>query len=145
MIVVTQEGASRLWLQMLGIANLGFPWVHLFANNYAPTHTDTYNTYSAMELVVGGYTPLQLVNPAANWTVAAISAGAQATYVTLTWTFTGACQFYGYWVADASNTYSIWAEAFSTPYVYTATGGPFNLLLQPWLASNPSIGGIPCS
>jgi hypothetical protein len=145
MIVVTQEGASRLWLQVFGIASIGYPYVHLYSNNYSPQHTDTYSTYAPHELSGGGYSPIQLVNPSANWTIAAIGAGAQASYVMITWTFTGAQTLWGYWLSDGTNTYSLWAEQFASSFVYGSGGGTFLLQLQPWLASQPSVGGIPCS
>jgi hypothetical protein len=144
-IVVTQEGAIALWRAMLGIAPIGYPYVRLFGTAHTPAHGDTDSTYAAIELAVAGYAPIQLTSPAANWTLAPIGAGAQATYLTLAWSFGAACTVYGYWLDDGSHTYSLWAEAFPSPFVFGVSGGPLTLQLVPWLASWPDIGGIPCT
>jgi hypothetical protein len=137
-LVATQEGCSRLWLQIWGITALGNPWVHLYGSSHTPAHTDTYSTYSAIELSSGGgYAAQQLTVPGTNWTIATVTAGAQATYITLTWTFTGAESVYGYWLGDSTNTYSLWAEQFAAAFVFPSTGGTFTLSLPPTLTSTP--------
>lgn len=143
-LVVTQEGAIRLWQQLLKIVDIGYPIVHLFGAAHTPAHTDTEATYAALELSVAGYAAIQLTQPGANWTIAAIGAGAQASYLVLNWTFTAGCSVYGYWLSDSTNTYSLWGEAFASPFVYGSSGGPLSLQLQPYLASNPSVNNIPC-
>lgn len=143
-LVLTQEGAFEIWSQILGISSIGYPWVHLYSALHAPAHTDTYATYGAIELAVGGYAPIQLASPATTWTIAPIGAGAQAVHLTISWLVTGACSIDGYWLADASNTYSLWAELFGVVYTYPAGGGTFQLTLPPWLASSPTVSGIPC-
>jgi hypothetical protein len=143
-ICVTQEGAIRIWQQILGISTIGYPYVHLFGSQHTPAHTDTEATYAAIELAAAGYAPILLGQPSANWTISAIGAGAQAVYLTVSWTFTAAATVWGYWLSDQTQTYSLWAEIFLSSFVYGSSGGPFTLQLQPWLASAPTVGGIPC-
>lgn len=144
-VVVTQEGALRIWSQIFGISSIGYPYLHLFSTQHTPAHGDTEATYAAIELVVSGYAPFALTQPPVNWSLAAIGAGAQATYTTVSWTFTAAATVWGYWLADQTNTYSLWAEVFPTSFVYGSQGGVFSLQLVPWLASYPDVGGIPCT
>lgn len=136
-LVVTQEGGSALWKQILQITELGVPNVHLFGSAHEPAHTDTYATYAAIELAVAGYAPIPLADPATDWSIAPIPAGAKATYVAITWVFTAACAVYGYWLADASDTYSIFAEQFAAPYVFPTAGGTFPIVLPPTITSTP--------
>lgn len=142
-LVVTQEGAAQLWFQILSISSIGYPWVHLFNTRLTPQHTDTYSTYSEHEIAITGYAPIQLTSPGANWTTSFIPAGAQTQHNTLSWLFTGGGTVDGFWLSDASNTYSLWAELFAVEYTYPLTGGTFQLTLPPWLASCPVAGGIP--
>lgn len=134
-LVVTQEGADRLWRQILGLASLGVPQLHLYGSSHVPAHTDTYSTYASIELAVSGYAPVALAP--GNWTLAPVAAGAQATYNTISWTFNGACTVFGYWVADAANQYALFAEQFVNSFVYTSSGGMFSLILPPTLTSTP--------
>lgn len=146
MICLTNEGAVLLWQDILGLASIGYPNVHLFGTAHVPAHTDTESTYAAIELPGGiGYAPIALTNPGVDWTLTPIGAGAQAAYLLLTWTLTGAASIYGYWLSDQTNTYSLWAEEFATPFIYGSGGGAFNLQLVPWMASAPDSGGIPCT
>lgn len=133
-LVATQEGCAALWQQILGIESIGLPNVHLVGRPHTPAPTDTYATYAAVELVVSGYAPKSLVNPAVDWTIAAVPTGAQAAYLTLSWSLGGACVVYGYWLSDAANQRSLWGEAFASPDTFTA-GGLFRLQLPPTLTS----------
>lgn len=146
MLTVTQEGASLLWQQILGLGSIGAPWVHLFVAPYVPQHADTYATYAALEVPLGnGYAPIQLTPPAVNWSIAPIGAGAQAQYQTIMWAFTAGTTVRGYWIADSTNSYSLWAENWGNPQFYPAAGGL--LVMQPlaWLASFPDVAGVPCT
>lgn len=136
-IVLTQEGGLALWKQMLQIASIGYPNVHLLGAAHTPVHTDTEAILGALELSVSGYAPIALVNPTVDWTLAPITAGAQATYATLTWTFGGSCTVYGYWLSDESDTYSLFAEEFAVTYPFGSSGGTFTFVLPPTLTSQP--------
>jgi hypothetical protein len=136
-VVLTQEGGIYLWKVILGAATPGPYVVHLFASDYQPQHTDTLATYAAIELVVSGYAPIQLVNPSTLWAITAVPYGAQAAYQQISWAFAGACTVYGYYVVESTNTWSVWAELFATPFVYGSSGGPFGLQLIPSQISCP--------
>jgi hypothetical protein len=136
-LCVTQEGAEAIWQQIFAIASLGSPNVHLVGQPFTPAHSDTYSTYGSIELVVPGYAPIALNNPSSDWSIAPLNAGAQATYVQLNWTFSGACSVYGYWVANQANSLSLWSELFSSPVVFGSSGGQFPLILPPTLTSLP--------
>lgn len=135
-LVLTQEGAAALWGQILGTYKLGSPWVRLFGQALQPAHTDQIAAYAAVELAVAGYAPIAL-KPAINWQLAALPSGGQAYYPLVQWSFTGPCTLYGYWLATQDNQYSVIAEAFSTPFVIAAGGGPFQLTLPLALTSQP--------
>lgn len=136
-LVATQEGCSALWRQLLGLYAIGAPVVRLLGQAYLPQHTDTLATYAALEVQGSGYAPVQLANPFPNWQVTQLPNGAQAAYPVLSWSFTGPVSVYGYWLNDASGTYSLWAEALAQPFVLGASGGPFQLQLAPTLTSQP--------
>lgn len=144
-MVLTEEGAGVLWNQILQISSIGNPIVHLYGSAYSPVHTDTYATYAALELdTVHGYSPIAYTLPAAVQSVTPIGAGAQATLVTVSWNFSFAYTIYGYWISDQTNTYSIVAEEFGEVYTWSPGAWMFYFSFPPWLASQPSIGGIPC-
>jgi hypothetical protein len=135
-LVATQEGCSALWQQILGIRAIGAPWVRLFGQAWTPSHTDTIATYAAVELAVGGYSPVSLKG-GINWQVSALPNGAQAFWPLVQWSFIAGCTVYGYWLNDASNMYSLVAEAFAAPFSFGAAGGPFQLQLPLTLTSLP--------
>jgi len=144
-LVVTQEGALALWQQILDIGGgIGFPVLHLLGASYAPLHTSTLANFAANELAVAGYAPVSLINPTTDWSLTPIGAGNQAQYLLITFTFTAACTIYGYYLSDSADSVSLWGEEFSTPFVYGTLGGSFGIQLINWLASQPSVGGIPC-
>lgn len=137
-LVLTQEGGLQLWKYLLGISPAIIPAVHLFGAAHSPAHTDTESTYAAIELAGGGgYAPISLSGPTVNWTLGKIPAGAQATYISISWTFTGTQNIFGYWLSDPANMYSLWAEAFAAEYQFPANGGVFTLVLPPTLTSQP--------
>lgn len=136
-LVATQEGCMALWQQLLGLYAIGNPVVRLLGQAYAPQHTDTLATYAPLEVVGAGYAPIQLANPRPNWQITPLPNGAQAAYPTLSWSFTAAVTVYGYWLNDATATYSLWAEAFASPFVFGPAGGVLNLTLPPTLTSQP--------
>lgn len=137
MLVATQEGTSLLWQWILGILPTSIPIVHLIGSAFTPLHTSKMADYDAVELAVAGYAPIILTAPAANWTLAPIGAGTQATHVQIDWTFTGACGVYGYWLSDNSDAYALWGETFASPYLFPAGGGFFPLSLPFTLTSQP--------
>lgn len=146
MIVVTIEGASVLWQQILKIVDIGYPFVHLIGAAHTPQHSDTEGTFHGVEVPLGnGYAPIQLTQPGANWSFTSVLSGVQAQYLTLTWGFTAAVTIFGYWLSDGTQTYSLWGEAFAGQFTYGPGGGQFNLTMQPWLASWPDVNNIPCS
>ena len=139
-MVLTQEGGNRLWKWILGIVAPVNPFVHLLGSYYNPLHTSTLSNFTANELpLASGYAPIQLVNPSSDWTLTGITAGEQATYNLLTWTFTGAKSVYGYYVSDDTDTVSIWGEVFGVYYTFPAGGGVFTLSLPPYLISCPGV------
>jgi hypothetical protein len=140
MIVVTQEGAAVFWDYILGLALAQNPFCHLIGTPFTPGHTNTLATFAALELpLANGYAPIQLTNPGANWTFAAVAAGTTATYKTLNWLFTGALTVYGYFLSDDSNHISWWGEQLIPAYTFPAGGGPFQLQLPPYLISCPGV------
>lgn len=142
-IVLTEEGGQVLWNTILGLTPAaGLPRVHLLGANHAIAHSDTETVLVASEASGAGYAPI-LVSPAASWVVATLADGAQATYPTLTWTFTSAITIYGYWLSDNTNTYSLFGETFTNPFIYTSSGGVFLLNLLSYLVSQPFTLG-PC-
>jgi hypothetical protein len=148
-LVATLEGELALWLQILQIQSLQTPYLHLIGAPHTPVHTDTIATLAAVELAVAGYVPVPLTNPAVNWSFSLYPPPGPytaylATYIPITWTFGGACTVYGYYVSGGPGTVSLWAEA-QGPFIFTPAGGTFTEQLQPWLASQPSLGtGVPC-
>lgn len=136
-LVATQEGCAALWQQLLGLYAIGAPVVRLLGQAYQPQHTDTLATYAARELVAAGYAPIQLLNPFPNWQVTELANGAQAAYPGVVWNLPSGATIYGYWLNDASGTFSLWAEAFATPYNVTALAPTFTLVLSPTLTSQP--------
>lgn len=142
-LVVTQEGAIALWKQLLGIAGIGYPYVRLFSSAHAPAHNDVQATYQAIELAVSGYAPYLLTAPATDWTVQSNADGAQVSYIPITWGLGAPCSIYGYWLEDQTHTFSLFAEQFPNPFVYTTGGGSFTLLLNAYLVSQPFTIG-PC-
>jgi hypothetical protein len=140
MIVGTLEGAYLFWDYILKITTPNNPYVHLLGSAYTPLHTSTLANFAANQLpLVSGYAPIQLVNPGANWTITYIAAGAQATYTTLSWTFTAALTVYGYYLSDDGAGISWWGEAFIPAYIFPAAGGLFTLSLPPYLVSCPGV------
>lgn len=145
MIVVTLEGAALLWQWMLRILNPTYPYLHLIGSTHTVIHTDTESTLAAVEVGAGlGYAPVSLTNPTADWTLASIGSGVQATYLPVSWTFTGSVSVYGWWLSDGGDAVSLYGETFSGPFVFPSTGGTFTLILSPWLASYPDVADIPC-
>lgn len=136
-LVLTQEGAQVLWQQLLGIYNIGNPFVRLFGQAVAPSHGDTLATYTPLELAVGGYAPLQLIAPSLNWQITVLPSGAQAVYPVLTWNFSTSARVFGYWLNDASGQYSLVAEAFPASYLVSGVPGAFSLQLPLSLTSQP--------
>lgn len=146
MLTVTQEGAGALWQAILNVIPIGLPWCHLYGQAHTPAHTDTYLTYAAIAVPPSsGYLAQQLVQPGANWAIGPIGAGAQAQYITLSWTLTGPATVYGYWISDQPNSRSLWAEQLAAPWVWSAAAPVFTLSLIAWLTSYPDVGGIPCT
>lgn len=136
-LVATQEGTSLLWQWILGILPPSLPIVHLIGSAFTPEHVSTMADYTAVELVVDGYAPIILTAPAANWALAPIPAGTQATHVQISWTFTGSCVVYGYWLSDNSDATALWGETFASPYPFSVGGGFFPLSLPFTLTSQP--------
>lgn len=144
-LVVTQEGAGVLWNQILGIASIGHPYLHLFGSAHSPAHTDYEAIFHAIELpTAAGYAPILITPPGDIASIAPITPGALMTTVPFVWYFTTAYTVYGYWLSDQTNTYSLLAEELAVVYTWTPGPWSFQLTLPIWLASQPSSGGIPC-
>jgi hypothetical protein len=133
-LVATQQGCAALWQQLWGIESIGLPNVHLVGQPHQAAATDTYASYAAVELIAGGYAPKSLVNPAVDWSIAPVPNGAQASYITLSWSLTTACTVYGYWIADQANQRALWGETFAAPFVLPSNF-LFSLQLPPTLTS----------
>jgi len=140
-IVVTNEGASTLIQWALQLATPTTPIVHLLGSPHALAHDDTQGTLAAAELVVSGYSPLPLSDPALNWTLAVYPDGYQATYTALNWQFFAACTVYGYWLSSGDLRWSLWGETLAEPVVIPGGGGPWTLIPYFYLASQPFTQG----
>jgi hypothetical protein len=137
MMVLTQEGGVLCWKYILGFTPSAILHAHLFAAPHTPAHVDVYADYAAIECAASGYAPIPLVNPSVDWTLAPTAYGAQAAYITISWTFTSATTIYGYWLSDSSDTYSVLGELFASPFPYGGGGGTFTLQIPPSLISCP--------
>jgi hypothetical protein len=135
-LVLTQEGARELWQWILGVTPPTYPNLHLLGSAYSVVHTTTEALLLPHELTGGGYAPIALISGSA-WSLALISQGCQASRVAGPWNLTLPTTIYGYWLADQTDTYSLWGESFASPYSYDPLGGPFYLSLLPQLVSLP--------
>jgi len=138
-LVLTQEGAARLWQWLLGLVPPAVANVHLLGMPYIPTHTSTLSALAANEVTGDtGYSPRALFHAAADWTISGLPTGAQAQYITVSWTLVSAPAVYGYYVSDDAFTVSLWAEQFASPWTNPGPPGVMALQLPPTLTSLPS-------
>lgn len=136
---MSQEGGFQLLRWMLSIRTPSIPTLHLLGQPYIPHISSTLSLYAAAELASGiGYAPLALSSPAAFWTLSGLPDGAQAQYITVSWTLTAAATVYGYYVSDDVFGVSLWGEQFASPFVYGSGGGVF--AMQPYQSINNAVG-----
>lgn len=137
--VLTQEGGQRLWAYLLGNVTPWLPTLHLLGQAYTPVHDSVLSLFAANEVTGdSGYTPLQLVSPKAWWTITGLPDGAQAEYITLSWTLVAAPTVYGYYLADDAYAVSFGAELFSSPWINPGPPGVIALRLPLSLTSLPA-------
>lgn len=140
MLTVTNEGAAALLGAMIGYGSPSDPYVHLMGTAGTPLHSWTESNFAALELALsGGYAPIQLPSPGGDWTPGSVSAGAQATTIVLTWTFTAALTVYGWWFSDSTKTVSWFGDVFTPSYTFPAGGGTFTFQLPLQLLSCPGL------
>lgn len=137
--VMSQEGGVALLQWMLGVRTPILPTCHLLGSPYTPHISSTLSLFAAAEVHgVGGYAPIQLTSPKAWWTLAGLPDGDQATYITLSWTFTAAVTVYGYYLSDDTLAVSLLGELLAQNYPYGSSGGVFALVLN--LQLNNAVG-----
>jgi hypothetical protein len=137
-LVATQEGTNRLLTWLLQLATPVIPTLHLLGQPYQPLHTSMLSNFAANEVAHGiGYAPVALSPPKAGWTLSGLTDGAEADYLTVSWTFTAAATVYGYYVSDDTFSVSLWGELLAQSYPYGSGGGVFALKIPLQLTSQP--------
>lgn len=120
MTLVLSQTGQLVFLQT--ITNTQTLQLHLFANDWTPSKTDTISNYH--EVVFPGYGPKYLLPGSWLFAIDSLTGNYVASYPQQTWAFSTSIIVYGYYITDVNNTYFILGERFATaPVTIQPTGG----------------------
>ena len=123
-LLAPKEGEIRLLQRLVNLGPFNDPMLKLFTNDYTPIDASVKANFT--ELAKAGYAAKRLTG--ANWSVTAVGATGQATFAQMTFTLTGQCTSYGYFVTNQGATHCLWAERFSDgPYTIPSGGGSIKI------------------
>lgn len=128
MVQFTDTGINLLTKIQLGIITAPTYGLHLYTNNYKPTLASITAFFNECQL--SGYDPIAM--DAVAWSGSEATGMATYQYPTQGWFFEpydGGTSLFGYFITEETNGTTVWAEAFSSPFVVSPEGAHVSLTL----------------
>jgi len=123
-LLTPNEGEIEMLRRILNYRTPDNVVLRLFTNNTTPAEAHTIASYT--ELAKAGYTSKTLTG--VNWTISTSGSTSAGTFAQITFTLTGQCTCYGYYISCSGGAKALYAERFTDgPYAIPSGGGSIKI------------------